>query len=175
MTVRVQRVKTLERITLAIVACSLVIGMSVGCYHPVRKDSTMVLGKRTWEEWKSQAGWSSYSADSYQPSEAKIQSIAQLVTSKDASFIAFAGSWCPDTIKQLPMIYKIFGLAPIAPNKIELYGVDRKKKEPSATAEKFGIKKVPTLVILSHGKEIGRITEYPEVSWEDDMITILSK
>lgn len=175
MAAEVKKVKIMGRITLAILACSLIVGMSVGCSYPVRKDSTMVLGKETWEEWKSQAGWSSYSADSYQPTEAKIQSIAQLVKSKDASFIVFAGSWCPDTIKQLPMIYKIFDLAPIAPNKIELYGVDRKKKEPSGTAEKFGIKKVPTLVILSHGKEIGRITEYPEVSWEDDMITILSK
>jgi hypothetical protein len=167
--------KTTGRGGLAMMACLLIMSVAAGCYHQVRNESAMVLGKKTWEEWKSEAGWKSYSAEAYQPPEGKIRTISDLGNSKNATFVAFGGSWCPDTIKQLPMIYKIFGLASIPPEKIELYGVNRKKKEPTGTAEKFGIQKVPTLVILSSGNEVGRIVEYPQVSWEDDMIAILSK
>jgi thiol-disulfide isomerase/thioredoxin len=170
-----EEMKTTGRIGFALVACLLIIGVTVGCYHQVRKGSAMVLGKKTWEEWKAEAGWKSYSAEAYQPPEGKIRTISDLGKSKNATFVVFGGSWCPDTIKQLPMIYKIFALASIPPNKVDLYGVDRKKKDPSGTAEKFGIQKVPTLVILANGNEVGRIVEYPQVSWEDDIIALLSK
>lgn len=56
-----------------------------------------------------------------------------------------------------------------------MLGVDREKREPSATAEKWNINKVPTVVVLSQGKELGKIVEYPEANWEDDILKILSQ
>lgn len=160
---------------LSLLVCFLVFGLGASCSRYAIKDSSIILGKRTWEEWKSQAGWASYSADSFKPSAANIDSITKLVASKGASFIVFGGSWCPDTIYQLPVIFKVFDMASIAPDKIELYGVDRKKKEPSGTAERCGIARVPTLIILTDGIEKGRIVEYPVLSWDENISSILSK
>jgi thiol-disulfide isomerase/thioredoxin len=160
---------------LAILACFLAFGLNAGCARYAIKDSSMIVGKTTWEEWKSQAGWASYSADSFKPSAANIDSISKLAASKKATFVVFGGSWCPDTISQMPMIFKVFDMASIAPDKIELYGVDRKKKEPSEMAEKYGVGRVPTLIILNDGIEKGRIVEYPASSWDENIISILSK
>jgi hypothetical protein len=35
------------------------------------------------------------------------------------------------------------------------------------------INKVPTMIIIKNGKEIGRIEEFPEDTWENDLIKIL--
>jgi hypothetical protein len=169
------RIIASRRGILSLIACFLAVGLVASCSRYVIKDSSIILGKRTWEEWKSQAGWASYSADSFKPLAANIDSITNLVASKGASFVVFGGSWCPDTVNQLPVIFKVFDMASIAPDKIELYGVDRKKKEPSGTAERFGITRVPTLIILTDGIEKGRIIEYPLLSWDDNIISILSK
>jgi hypothetical protein len=160
---------------LTLLACFLAFGLFASCGRYAITDSSIILGKRTWEEWKSQAGWASYSADSFKPSAANIDSITKLVALKGASFIVFGGSWCPDTVNQLPVIFKVFYMASIAPDRIELYGVDRKKKEPSGTAERFGITRVPTLILLTDGIEKGRIVEYPVLSWDENIISILSK
>ena len=47
--------------------------------------------------------------------------------------------------------------------------------EPTGTAKSFHIERVPTLAVLSNEKEKGRITDRPEVSWENDIIKMLSK
>jgi thiol-disulfide isomerase/thioredoxin len=135
----------------------------------------MLLGEITWEAWKAGAGWVSYSADDFQPSETKIKEIARFATEKEAAFLIFGGSWCSDTEHQLPMVVKILHLASVSTGNVRIFGVDREKREPTGTAEKWNINKVPTVVILSQGKEIGRIVEYPEAGWEDDILKILSR
>ena len=136
---------------------------------------SVLLGEMTWEAWKAGAGWASYSADDFQPSETKIKEIAGLATQKTATFLIFGGSWCSDTEHQLPMVEKILHLASVPTGNVRIFGVDREKREPSGTAGKWNIDKVPTVVILSQGKELGRIVEYPEANWEDDILKILSR
>ena len=135
----------------------------------------MPLGEKTWEQWKAEAGWSSYSADSFQPPAAKIEDISKLSKQKTATFVIVGGSWCSDTEMHLPRIMKILSLASIPPGDIHLYGVDRRKKEPSGKVKHWHISRIPTVIILSKGKEMGRIVENPKVSWEDDIAHILSR
>ena len=138
-------------------------------------DSGMPLGEKTWEEWKAEAGWASYSADGFQPSAAKIEDISRLIKQKTATFLVFGGSWCSDTRIHLSRIMKILRLASVPSGDIHLYGVDRRKREPSGAAKRWNISKVPTVVVLSKNREIGRIVENPQVSWEDDILHILSR
>jgi hypothetical protein len=70
---------------------------------------------------------------------------------------------------------KILGLAAVPPGDIHLYGVDRHKKDPSGEAKRWHISRIPTVIILSRDREIGRIVENPKVSWEDDILNILSR
>jgi hypothetical protein len=73
------------------------------------------------------------------------------------------------------MIMAILEQAEVPAERIKLYGVDRSKTEPSGTAAREGIQRVPTLVIHSKAGEMGRIVEYPKATWEDDMTGILSR
>lgn len=153
-----------------------IIFICTGAGYPssAASDSGMPLGERTWEEWKAEAGWPSYSADSFQPPAAKIEDISRLEKQNSATFLIIGGSWCQDTKINLPRIMKILRLASVSSGDVHLYGVDRHKREPSGTAKRWHISRIPTVIILSHGRELGRIVEHPKISWEDDILNVLS-
>ena len=98
-----------------------------------------------------------------------------MTRSSEYFFLIFAGSWCEDSESQVPIIFQIIKKAEIADSQIQLFGINREKQEHTGTATKFKIEKAPTLVILHNGKEIGRISEFPDKSWEQDIINLLYK
>jgi thiol-disulfide isomerase/thioredoxin len=137
--------------------------------------AVIVLGKKSWKEWKAETDWDSYSADGYKPLKAKTSRISRLVKARKATFIIFAGSWCKDSEAQLPMIMKLLNAAQVPPRSIELFGVDANLKEPSGTAQRYEVANSPTLIILKGQTELGRIVERPESAWEDNILAILSR
>lgn len=139
-----------------------------------REIESILSGKRSWKEWKSQTDWDSYAAESYKPSKKKVSAISRIVRARNIRFILFAGSWCKDSEAQLPTVMKLLDAARIASRNIDLYGVDGQMKEPSGQSERFGILNVPTLIILKGERELGRIVERPMQTWEDDILSILS-
>jgi hypothetical protein len=150
----------------------------IGCgsSYTITKDEkgkTVVTGLIRWEEWQKVADWESYTAGDYTPDNYLVRQLAAKIKSKHVEFYLFAGSWCDDSKSEVPKIYKLFTLAGFLPEKIMLYGVDRQKREPSGAAELFKIEKVPTLVVVLGTIELGRIVEYPQKSWEYDLIQII--
>lgn len=135
----------------------------------------MVLGVCSWEGWQKEANWDDYEAADYEPDSLAIRRIAEKAKSPSITFLLFGGSWCGDSRDGIPKIFKIFRAAGIPLERTTLYGVDRKKRESTGTAEKFQIKRVPTLVVLRSGQEVGRIVEVPAVSWEKDLEALLEK
>ncbi len=135
----------------------------------------ILFGIHTWDNWKVNADWETYDAPDYIPDKSKLDKLKSLITEKKINFRLFAGSWCGDSETELPKIYKIIDLMDFKSGIIELWGVDRNKREETGMAESFKIEKVPTLIVLTKNKEIGRITEFPETTWEDDLIRILEK
>ena len=94
---------------------------------------------------------------------------------QEYSLHRFGGTWCGDTKRELPKFFKIMALAKIPAENIELYGVDRSKESGDGIREKYNIVSVPTFILISGGKEIGRIVEYPKNSLELDMVDLLRK
>ncbi|MCS6989321.1 MAG: thioredoxin family protein [Chloroherpetonaceae bacterium] len=135
----------------------------------------MVVGKCSFADWKRLAEWSTYDAPDYAPDAETVARIAPLVKSPDVSFILFGGSWCGDTKTEFPKYFKLFSALNLPEPKVALYGVNRKKREGSGVAERFNLKRVPTLVVLRGDKEIGRIVEYPTETLEKDLLKILTK
>lgn len=135
----------------------------------------MILGTCTWNEWKQNAEWTTYDAPDYTPDPDAVARLAPLVKSPDLSLIIFGGSWCGDTKAEFPKYFKLFSALNLPQSSLSLHGVSRKKKEPSGIAERYNIKRVPTLIVLKGGKEIGRIVEYPTESIEKDLLKILTK
>ncbi len=135
----------------------------------------MILGACTWNEWKQHAAWTTYDAPDYTPDAEVLARLAPLMKSPEVSLLLFGGSWCGDTKAEFPKYFKLFSALNLPPSFYSLYGLSRKKKEQTGIAERYTIKRVPTLVVLKGGKEIGRIVEYPTESIEKDLLNILTK
>ncbi len=139
------------------------------------KKPAKLIGKYTWASWQKTADWETYDAEDYIPDGKMIKEFGKAVQTKKITFILFAGDWCGDSKTEVPKIFKIFNYANVSADGIPLYGVGRDKLEPSGLAEKYKIEKVATLIILKDGKEIGRIVEFPEDDWLEDMLEIINK
>lgn len=91
------------------------------------------------------------------------------------SFMLFAGSWCEDSQIELPRLFQVFESSNITAKNVTVYGVDESKNDPTGTAQRFGIYKVPTLIAFKRGRETGRIIEHPRTNWELDLIVIIER
>jgi thiol-disulfide isomerase/thioredoxin len=109
----------------------------------------------------------------YTPRKDVVDKIAGIHGSFD--ILVFFGTWCKDSVSEVPKILRILDAAGNKDIKLALYGVDRSKKEGLGMSEKFDIQRVPTTIVLRDGKELGRIVEYPEKSNEEDLLRILEK
>ena len=136
-----------------------------------KQDSLMLVGRFSFENWQREMNWqldTNYHIDAH-----KINEFDDLIAKNNISFLIFAGSWCPDSRSELPKIIELFKEANLNESKYELLGVDRMKFEPSGKYLEYKIERVPTLIVLKDGKEIGRIVEYPAGNWIDDIIGII--
>ncbi|HTR82749.1 MAG TPA: thioredoxin family protein [Bacteroidota bacterium] len=121
----------------------------------------------------SSFGWYRKNFSSFTPDSA---SVAYLSTSaQDIHFIVIGGTWCGDTKRELPKFFKTMEAAHIPESHIELYGVDRSKENSEHSAEKYDVVSVPTFIVISHGKEIGRIVEQTKKGIEFDLVDILKE
>ncbi len=112
--------------------------------------------------------WFEYAYRDYVPDAQKVDSLVLL---KDhISIIVFGGSWCGDTHELLPKFYKAVEIAKIAPSRITLVGVDRRKHSHDGRCWKYRIKRVPTFVLFYDGKEIGRVVESVQINIESDIL-----
>jgi thiol-disulfide isomerase/thioredoxin len=140
------------------------------------KDTTYILGKVNWEYWQNHTNWSDYQAENYTPDSAKIEYLKYKIKTDKVSFILFCATWCSDSKEQMPKIIKLLKLINYDIKNLEIYGVDRSKKEPTHSSEMMMIERVPTLIVLINGIESGRIIEFPQPNktWEDEIIDLLS-
>jgi thiol-disulfide isomerase/thioredoxin len=139
------------------------------------KDTTYILGKVNWAQWTKLANWPDYQAEDYNPDSLKTVYLEKIIKTENINFILFSATWCSDSKDQVPKIIKLLKSINFNIDKLEIYGVDRSKKEPSHIAEMMMIEFIPTLIILRDGLETGRIMEFPRPgkTWEDEIIGIL--
>jgi thiol-disulfide isomerase/thioredoxin len=88
--------------------------------------------------------------------------------------VVFLGTWCSDSRREVPHFLKIMDQAGIPMTRVTLYALDRQKKTPDGTANRYDIERVPTFVFVKNGDEIGRIVESPKTTLEGDIVAILA-
>jgi hypothetical protein len=124
----------------------------------------------------------------YQPAPNAVQLLR--CYDEPVTVLIFFGSWCSDSKRELPKFFATLDLVKNKNFSAKLYGLDRTKKDSTGYAETFGISHVPTFIFL-RGKsaftanavalreqtrdELGRITETPMASIEQDWVNILKK
>ena len=87
----------------------------------------------------------------------------------------FLGTWCGDSRRELPRLWKAIDAAGgTVPFQIHYVGVDHQKKEPAAEIAKEGVRYLPTFIVRRDGREVGRIVETSPNGIESDLLALLT-
>jgi thiol-disulfide isomerase/thioredoxin len=86
----------------------------------------------------------------------------------------FWGDWCKDSKKYIPGFIKSLEFAENNNISVTYINLDLQKKEPAEAIAGWNIQNIPTFVVLSGGKEIGRIVETPKATVEQDLAAIIT-
>lgn len=105
----------------------------------------------------------------YQPDSLILEALHKF---KNYHVDVYFGTWCGDSRDGVPQFIKTMDKAGAAA-KYTLYAVNRAKQIPEADISAKNILRVPTYIITIGGIEAGRIIEFPEISIEADLLTIL--
>ena len=121
--------------------------------------------------------WYQPGYDHYIPDSTTIQLLTGLLKGKQVDI--FLGTWCGDSRREVPRMMKVLKQAGVLQEQIRLIFVSNEsnsyKQSPQHEEAGKNIKRVPTLLVYENEKEIGRIIEYPVVSLEKDLLSILRR
>lgn len=117
-------------------------------------------------------GW--FKHGDYTPKEKVIRKIKKSL--KDITIKGFVGTWCHDSKREIPRLYKILELAGFdIENNLQIIGITRGKKTPDNLQKGYNIKRTPTIIFFKEGKEIGRFVEHARETLEKDILKILKQ
>lgn len=121
----------------------------------------------------------------YQPNELTVGNIASLL--HNVRITCIFGTWCIDSKRELPRMWKILEMAgyPISDMEMLAVGSSRFTREmgidpqliswSEKIKEQYGVERVATFIIHRKEKELGRIVERPRQSLEEDLLEILRR
>ncbi len=91
-----------------------------------------------------------------------------------AEVTVFLGTWCGDSRRELPRLWRALDEAGGAvPFQVRYVSVDREKKEPAAALAESGVRYLPTFIVCRDGRETGRIVETSPHGVERDLLDLL--
>ena len=94
--------------------------------------------------------------------------------SENLSIMLFMGTWCGDSRREVPRIYRILDAVNFDESRLTLINMDREKNSPNGEETGLNIHHVPTLILYKNSSEIGRVIESPIQSLEEDMAAIIN-
>ena len=115
--------------------------------------------------------------DAYTPDAATVAKIGDAAAKAkgDLRIEVIFGSWCSDSLDQVPAFLKILDQAGKDAIPAVYTGVPRAKEKRGDLMTKLKIEAIPTFIVYRKDAEIGRIVETPKTTLEADLLEILSK
>ena len=137
------------------------------------KDEALLVGDITREQIEeAMPEWAMAESESSPDPEA-CRALASVERGADVT--VFLGTWCGDSRREVPRLWKALDLAgPAVPFEIHYIGVDQDKKEPGGRQAADGVRYVPTLIVRRNGQEVGRIVEQSPGGVEKDLLALLT-
>lgn len=138
------------------------------------EESVMLIGKadRTGLQRSEFNDWFGPGYRDYVPNQEVIEKLKPLL--KNVEITLFMGTWCEDSHRDVPHLYKILDELNYDESKLLVYAVSEEKITPEGYEDGKNIIQVPTIIFYKDGKELGRIVEYSIYTVERDMLDILS-
>lgn len=135
---------------------------------------SMIVGKFTREDLQKEpyATWFNKGYEEYTPSAEAIAAIKKNIS--EYEIVGFVGTWCPDSRREIPKLFKILNEAGYDLSKLTMVGVTRNKNTPENLEEGYNMHRVPTFIFMKDGKEVNRFVEYAAESTEADIAKIVS-
>ncbi|MEP0262645.1 hypothetical protein [Dokdonia sp.] len=153
-------------------------GFSQSFNHEEKQNkASLLLGKINKEALSKApyADWFTKGYDQYIPDAGVINTLQEQLSSY--TITAFMGTWCGDSKRETPRLYKILDASQFPLDRLTLIAVARNaeayKQSPGGEHEGMNIHRVPTIIISKNGKEVNRIVESPVVSLEQDILDII--
>jgi len=134
---------------------------------------TAVIGPTTREQIESAVPeWVQAEVDA-QPAAETARSLATV--SPGAEVTVFLGTWCSDSRREVPRLWKALAEAGFeVPFEVHYIGVDRGKKEPAGELAANDVRYLPTFIVRRDGRETGRIVETSPNGVEKDLLDLLT-
>lgn len=153
--------------------------MTASIAQPATTNTDILYGAITRQHLMtgSNASWYVSGSDAYHSSPSVLQSIQKLNT-KDVTIEVFLGTWCGDSKREVPRFMKLLQQLSFPEKNLKIVGLgggdSLYKRSPGGEETGKGIFRVPVFIFYRNGTEINRINEFPVLSLEKDMYTILS-
>ena len=152
-------------------SCSATINQAV--FNRQSKTKMLVgLSNRIGLEQDPFAVWFNKEYAAYAINKEAIQVIKN--DSENLSIMLFMGTWCGDSRREVPRIYRILDAVNFDESRLTLINMDREKNSPDGEETGLNIHHVPTLILYKNSNEIGRVIEFPIESMEEDIAAIIN-
>lgn len=123
------------------------------------------------------ASWFTKNYEDYSTNQTVINTISSEL--QNYTITLFMGTWCGDSKKEVPRLYKVLEAANFPMHQLTVIAVSREanmyKQSPQHEEAGLNIHRVPTVIFYKNGKEINRIIEHPIDSFEEDIKQIITK
>ncbi len=141
-------------------------------------DTSFLLGKinKSGLEGENYTAWFTKNLEDYKPNLTITNSIASEL--KTYSITLFMGTWCGDSKKEVPRLYKVLEACNFPMDQLTVVAVSRKpnmyKQSPQHEEAGLNIHRVPTVIFYKDSKEVNRIVEHPIETFEEDIQNIIT-
>lgn len=127
-------------------------------------------------EGENYASWFTKNHEDYQPNTSITSTIASEL--KSYSITLFMGTWCGDSKKEVPRLYKVLEASNFPMDQLTVVAVSSQpgmyKQSPQHEEAGLNIHRVPTVIFYKDGKEVNRIVEHPVKTFEEDIQNIIT-
>ncbi|MDG0968347.1 MAG: thioredoxin family protein [Porticoccaceae bacterium] len=155
--------------SISVYSIILMLALSGRCYADL---SEHLIGEVKLDELKQSpfVEWYDKYQSSYQMNLDVISDLKPLMS--DVSIVAFMGTWCHDSQREVPSLVKILEKIDFDKSKFRLIALSYNKDTPSKIEANLDVFRTPTFIFYRQGVEIGRYVEHSKKTLEEDMLAI---
>ncbi|HSU84687.1 MAG TPA: thioredoxin family protein [Thermoanaerobaculia bacterium] len=139
---------------------------------PAAPEEAALVGPTTREKVEASPEWVQAEVDA-RPDAGAAQALGTV--EPGAEVTVFLGTWCGDSRREVPRLWKALDAEGGAvPFQIRYVGVDHDKKQPADLLKENDVRYLPTFIVRRGGHEVGRIVETSPHGVEQDLLALLT-